>query len=530
MAVVAVGDFDAATVERQIKSEFATLKGPEKPRPRPQVTLPAHDQTLVSIETDAEQPRTTVSILSELPHRPEASARDYRRGIAEQLFNAMLNSRLDEIRRRPDAPFLFAVSSTSGLVRTSDVFRQVAATKEDGAERGFAALLTEVLRVQRHGFTETEVERAKARLLRQFQQAVKERDKTDGRSFAAEIVRNFLEAEAMPGREAELALVEKLMPTISLAELNQLGKTWAKGSRVILVTGPDKMVKPSASAMLGVEQKVAAQTIAPYVDQGPSVPLMKGAPEPGKIAKTSNVPEIGVTEWTFENGVRVIAKPTDFENDDIRMSAFSPGGHSLVKDADFSTARFADEVVGQGGLGPFDAVQLKKLLSGKIVSAHAQIGELEEGFIGRASPSDLETLFQMVYLGFRAPRKDENAFKSWQARQIENVKNRRVSPEGAFFEDSGDLLHAKPPTPPSRHSGGDRAGRFGPRPRHLQAALRRSGGLHLRVRRQHRPRAPEAALRAVLGQPAQHEEEGEVAGRGRPHAARREDQGGALGQ
>ena len=452
MAVVAVGDFDGAAIEAQIKSEFASLKNPQKPRPRPSVTLPTHKETLVSIETDAELPRTSVSIMSKLPHRPEGSARDYRRSVGEQLFNSMLNARLDEIRRKPDAPFLFAASSTSGLVRTADAFRQVAATKEDGVERGFQALLTEVLRVERHGFTKTELDRARAQMLRLFQQAVKERDKTNGREFAAEIVRNFLEAEAMPGREAELKLVEKFLPTFTLQELNAIGKTLAKGSRVIVVAGPKNMVKPSASAMLATAQKVAAQTIAPYVDRGPSVPLMEAAPTPGKIAKTSTVPEIGVTEWTLENGVRVIAKPTNFVNDQVLMSAFSPGGHSLTKDADFSTARFADEVVGQGGVGPFDAVQLRKALAGKIVSARAQIGELEEGFVGRASPSDLETLFQMLHLGFTAPRKDISAFKSWKSRQIENVKNRRVSPERAFFEDlltfsTQNHLRRRPVTP-----------------------------------------------------------------------------------
>ena len=452
MAVVAVGDFDAKSVEARIKAEFESLKGPDKPRARPAVAVPAHTKTLVSIETDAELPGTSVTIMSKMPRRPESSARDYRRSIGEQLFNSMLNARLDEIRRKPDAPFLYAASSASGLVRTADSFRQVAATKEDGVERGFHALLTEVLRVERHGFTQTELDRAKSQLVRNFQQAVKERDKTNGREFAAEIVRNFLENEAMPGREAELQLVEKFLPTFALPELNAIGKALAKGSRVIVVSGPDKMVKPSQSAMLGVEQKVAAQTIAPYVDQGPSVPLMKGAPEPGKIVKTSTIPEVGVTEWTLDNGVRVIAKPTDFENDDVRMSAFSPGGHSLVKDADFASARFADEVVGQGGLGPFDAVQLRKALTGKIVSARAQIGELEEGFVGKASPSDLETLFQMLHLGFTAPRKDADAFKSWRSRQIENVKNRRVSPEGAFFEDlmtfsTQNHLRRRPVTP-----------------------------------------------------------------------------------
>lgn len=452
MAVVAVGDFDAAKVEARIKAEFASLAAPAKPRPRPKVTLPPHAKTLVSIETDAELPAASVTLLSKLPHRPEASARDYRRSIGEQLFNAMINARLDEIRRKPNAPFLFATASATGLIRTADVFRQMAATKEDGIERGFDALLTEVLRVERHGFTATELARAKTQLLRFFQQAVKEDEKKDGRELAAEIVRNFLEEEAMPGRKAELELVEKFLPGITLEEMNALAKTLSQGSRVISVSGPATMTKPSEAALLGTEQRVAQRAIEPYVDRASDAPLLATKPEPGKIAKTADIPEIGVSEWTFENGVRVVAKSTDFENDIVHMSAFSPGGHSLVKDADFPSARFADEVLGQGGLGNLDAVELRKALSGKVVSARAQIGELEEGFIGKAAPSDLETMFQMLHLGFTAPRKDADAFASWKAREVESVKNRRVSPEGVFFEDlmlfsTQNHLRRRPVTP-----------------------------------------------------------------------------------
>lgn len=435
MAVIAVGDFEPAAVEARIKSEFASLKAPGKPRPRPKVTLPAHEKTLVSIETDPEMPNTTVALVSKLPHRPEASARDYRRTVAEQLVGSMLNARLDEIRRKPDAPFLSAVSSTSGLTRTADSFRQSASVKEDGVLAGMGALIEETLRVERHGFTKTELERAKSQLLRGFQQAAKERAKRDGSELAAEIVRHFFEDEAMPGREAELALVERFLPELGLEELNALVKSLSGGSRVLVVTGPAKMNKPSADQLLALHREVAGRKIEAYVDAGPGVPLMKGRPTPGSVVKTSSIPEIGVTEWRLSNGVRVIVKPTDFSNDQVRVSAFSPGGHSLVKDADWNAARFADIVIGQGGLGPFDAVQLRKALAGKLVSVSASIGELEEGLSGRAAPADLETLFQMMHLAFMAPRRDPEAFAAWRVRESESVKNRRLSPEGTFFEE-----------------------------------------------------------------------------------------------
>lgn len=452
MAVVCVGDFDAANVEARIKAEFGSLAAPTTPRPRPAVPIPPHAETLVSIETDDEMPSTSVSLLTKVPRRPQASARDYRRSLGEQLFDQMLNARLDEVRRKPDAPFLSAGTSTGKFVRTADSFRQFAMVKEDGVERGLSALSEEVLRVERHGFVQTELERAKSQLLRQFQQSVKERDKRNATEFAQEIVRHFLEGEAMPGREAELALVEQFLPTFTVAELDALAKSSAQGSRVVLVSGPTKMVKPTAEGVLALGRQIASRTIEPYRDAGAGQKLMDKEPAPGVIAKTTTLESIGVTEWTLGNGVRVVVKPTDFANDEVRVAAFSPGGTSLAKDANYTNARFADDVVSQGGLGSFDAVALRKALAGKVVTLNARVSELEEGLSGRASPSDLETLFQMIHLTFAAPRRDPEAFASWRARQIEMVKNRRLSPEAVFAEDftsfvSRDHLRRRPTTP-----------------------------------------------------------------------------------
>jgi zinc protease len=452
MAVIAVGDFAPDEVEAKIKAEFASLKPAANPRPRPAVPVPPHAQELVSIETDPEATSTTVSIMTKLPHRPLASAADYRRAIGERLFNTMLNARLDEIRRKPNAPFLYAGSGSGGFVRTADSFTQSASVKEGGVQVGFSALLEEMLRVERNGFVASELERAKSDVLRSMEQAAKEYDKEDSRGLAREIVRNFFQQESMPGPEAELALTAKLLPSYTLDEMNQLGKSLAVGSHVVTVTGPSTMTKPTEAAILATMKDVEARDIKPYDDAAPTVPLMADKPAPGPVVATKTIPELGVTEWTLKNGVRVVVKPTDFRNDDVRMSGFAPGGTSLAPDADYESAKYADTVVGQGGVGPFDEPALRKALAGKVVSARAHIGELEEGVSAGASPSDLDAMFQLVHLDFTAPRRDEGAFEAWRARELESTKNRVLSPEVSFFDalliaSTQNHKRRQPPTP-----------------------------------------------------------------------------------
>src|SRR5690606_31742786 len=108
----------------------------------------------------------------------------------------------------------------------------------------------------------------------------------------------------------------------------------------------------------------------------------------------------GVTEWTLDNGVRVVLKPTDFEEDEVRFFAFSPGGTSLVGDDELVPALTAATVIASSGLGDLDPTGLQKALAGKLARVDPFIGEAEEGLSGRGSVKDLQTLFALLYLRF----------------------------------------------------------------------------------------------------------------------------------
>src|SRR5262249_46523267 len=156
--------------------------------------------------------------------------------------------------------------------------------------------------------------------------------------------------QAVPGPAAELALKRELLPSLTLAEVNAVSGLLARG-RDVEITGPPSMMRPSEESIRATLRTVLSSQIAPYEDPGAPLPLVTQRPTAGSVVKATTIPEVGVTEWTLQNGVRVVVKPTDFSGDDIRMTAFSPGGTSLVSDADFDSARYAAGVVLAGGLG-----------------------------------------------------------------------------------------------------------------------------------------------------------------------------------
>ncbi|HEX9731594.1 MAG TPA: insulinase family protein [Thermoanaerobaculia bacterium] len=448
MAVAAVGDFDPGRVEELIRKHFSGLQGPPQPRPREVWPVPDHEETLWSFTTDPEIPNTTVSVFYKLPLPGEGTFGDYRRAQVEALYSAMLNARLGEIAQRPDPPFLFGYAAKNNLVLSRAVYVQAAAVREGGVERGLEAVLTEAERVDRHGFAAGELERAKKDLVRTYEQAFRERDKQPSAALAAELGRNFLTAESVPGIAAELRLVERFLPAIDLAEVNELARDWiTEDNRVILVSGPQKegAALPVKEDLQALFAAIPEREVEPWVDEVLDEPLVAAAPAPGAVTETAEIAEIGVTEWRLANGVKVVLRPTDFRNDQVLLQGFSPGGHSLASDQDYLSASFATAIVSESGFGNFSSIELEKALAGKVAGGSPFIGELEEGYRGSASPEDLETLLQLVYLAFTAPRLDADATQSLMSRYRILLENRLSDPATVFRDELARVLSGDHP-------------------------------------------------------------------------------------
>ena len=437
MAAIAVGDFDKATVEKLIKQHFSKLPPASALRPRTIYEVPDHEETLFAIATDKETVGTGVEVYYKLPLREQATIGAFRQKVVESLYNSMLNQRFNELAQKSDPPFINAFSILRRLLRSKEFYVLRAMVKNEGIERGIEALFIESERVNRFGFTPTELERQKRDLLRSIERSYTEREKRDSNVYVSEYISNFLRGEPIPGIELEFELYKKFLPEITLDEVNQLGKQWiTKRNRVIVVSAPEKegLQIPTEEKLLAVLASAATKEITPYTDTITNQPLIDEIPQPGKVIKTRTLEKMGITEWELSNGVRVILKPTDFKEDEIVFRALSPGGSSLASDEDFIAAETAAQVISSGGLGKFNATDLRKVLSGKVASVRPYITDLEEGLSGNASPKDLETLFQLIYLSFVTPRADSTIFNVLTSQMKTIYANLKASPEWAFME------------------------------------------------------------------------------------------------
>lgn len=429
-AIIAVGDFNIDDVEKKIKTRFGAIPKAVNPVARPEYPIPSHTDTKVSIVSDPEQPYMVAQIFQKLPKLKEKTLADARENIKSDLFNAMLGARLQELTQKADPPFLFGVSNYSSFLGDKDAFVSIAVAKDNNMEKGVKAVLDENMRVKKFGFTATELERAKKQFMTSTEKRFKEKDKTKSTNYVQEYMNNFLEGGSSMGIEYYFDFAQKQIDGIKLEEVNALANKYiVPDNRAVIIMGPEK-----DKDKLPTEQQViewlntSGKDLTAYVDKVIDKPIVDNIAPAGRTAFRKQIQEIGVSELSLSNGVKVILKPTDFKNDEILISAKSFGGTSLYDDKDYMSAGLSDAVVEQSGIGEFNNTALTKALTGKTVQISPYVSESEEGFYGSSSPKDLETALQLVYGYFTKPGKDADAIKGFMASQKSAIQNMKASP------------------------------------------------------------------------------------------------------
>jgi zinc protease len=454
MAVVVVGDIDPAKAEALIRKHFEKLKNPDKPRVREYAAVPARQKSEGLVITDPEATNHILQILYPVKEsKVTVTVGDYRHDILESVAGQLLSVRMQELTQKADPPFLFGGSGESEFVHGYESYFGFAVVGKAGVALAVEAVIVENERARKFGFTAPELERIKKSFHRRMEQAFNEREKTESMDHAEEYLRNFLTDEPIPGIENEFKYYQQFLEGIMLEEVNAyvtstIPSTGSK--KLVLLQGPDKadFTLPTNEELLAMVERAELLPVKPYEEKSLATMLMTSAPAPGKITSEKTLPDLQVTQLTFENGVTVLLKPTDFKNDEILMTGFRFGGSSLYGDADALNAQYAAMVASQMGVGNFSPTDLRKVLAGKTVTASPRMSSLSEGIGGQSGTADAETMLQLVNLYFTNPRIDKDLFASFRTRQQGMLQNMMSDPRTVFQDSVGRMLYNFHPRAP----------------------------------------------------------------------------------
>ena len=454
-AVVVVGDIDVDKVEQKIKTLMADIPAPAADAAKKDViVIPDNDTPIVSVFTDPEMQQSSLQII----YKGQAMPKQYKSLVMAELVNimqsyisVMINERLSDIARKPDSPFIqagFQPGGGFGICPTLDIVAGQVMTQDGKIMAGYKALLTEMERMRRYGFTEGEWERAKNNLLSSIENQYNSRDDRKHAEFAEDCISNFREGIPLYDAETEYKLDKQLIEMISCQMINATVQKLYEPMKnaVIVVNSPKKdgVAVPTEAELVAALQEAVAADIKPFEDNVKKEPLisedvaLKGSP----VKKEKINEAMGTTEWTLKNGIQVVIKQTPYEADAINLEATAYGGAAIFSDEDYYSAQMLSSVMSMSGISKFSASDLRKQLSGKNARANVGVGTYQHAIEGTAALKDVETMFQLMYLNFTAPRFSEDDFATLMKRYDAMLANQLTNPDFVFGQQMMKTLYS----------------------------------------------------------------------------------------
>jgi zinc protease len=433
-AIAIVGDINVDEVESRIKSLFGSIPVVENPSPRNPVEVPYHKETNFVLARDKEAPQTSVSVVALHKAVPPAdkNLKYIRDNHIISLMNSMINTRINELLQKENPPFVTgSVSFDSYYARDYDAFSIDATARKNEEGSALEGVYTEAERARRFGFTKGELDRAKAKMLSDYENRYKQKDKIDNDTYVAGIQEYFLTGEPLTSIDFDFDFLKQVIDGITAEEISARYKeVMIDENRTLVIQGlegPD-IKHLSEQEALEILTKVKNAQLTPYEDKALSESLINETLKGSKIIKTAPLPQFDAVEWTLANNVKVIYRRADYEKDNILLSAFSFGGISKLDNNLVLSANLLPAILPMYGAGEYDNIALQKMLSGKKASVSVALSETAESISGTSTPKDFETMMQLLYLRLARPRFDKVAHDAIITRYTAFIGNMEKDP------------------------------------------------------------------------------------------------------
>jgi zinc protease len=417
-AIAIVGDINVDDVEAKIKALFSSIPAAVNPAPRNYVEVPYHKETNYVLAQDKEAPHTSVSVV--VLHKAVPAENKNLKYIRDShiisLMNSMINTRINELLQKENPPFVTGYVTFDGYyARGYDAFSITATARKNEEAGALEAIYTEAERARKFGFTKGELDRAKAKMISDFENRYKQKDKINNDTYAEDIQSYFLTGEPLTSMDFDFDFLKQVIGSITPEEASaRFKEVMIDENRTIVVQGLEgsDIKHLTEQEALDILTKVKNSPLKAYEDKALGESLIKEDLKGSKIVKTVPLPQFDAVEWTLENNSKVIYRRAGYEKDNVVLTAFSFGGISKLENNLVLPAELISVIVPMYGAGDYDNITLQKMLAGKKAGVTFGLSETAESINGYSTPKDFETMMQLLYLRFAHPRFDQVAHQA----------------------------------------------------------------------------------------------------------------------
>ncbi len=435
--LVIVGAFDPKTAASLIEKRFSGFSPKAGIKPVPSFGDIEHEGVKAFYHYEKEAGNTSVSIESvEKTGIVTETSEVLRNRFIAEIADRIVQNRLDTMVRKKKAPFTSAsIGSGYSLrrIKHADISAECSPEKWEESLQVIDQTLRQALSF---GFTQPEYERVKKDITAMLDNAVKQAPTRDSRILANEIIWNLNNNKVFRAPRQEKEFYSSVLESIDLKILhNSFIDTWKASHRLVIITGNAVIkgdVSPEALVKAAYRESGLKELSRPFERKPVSFPYL---PEPGVkgiIKERKDIPDLGIVQIDFENGVRLNLKKTDFEANEILANlSFGYGKSGEPVDLE-GIAELSEAVINESGFGELDKDEIEKALAGKSARVHFSVDDGRFLFTGRTVSDEARLLFQLLYACIIDPGYREEAYLLFLERFDQQYKELSRSIDGAM--------------------------------------------------------------------------------------------------
>jgi zinc protease len=402
MFLILVGDLNKETAKRLIAERFNDLKAMQPSRPVPDFGRMAHTQVKGFHHYEKDAGAVTVAVETIVQEQAPLDSKVYQsHQMVQALANTMMQNRLDEMVRHPDAVLTMAGVGSGyylGRIKYSEISGH---TNAQNWEKAIADFEQALRKATLFGFTVAELNCAKKNYKAELAKAIEEERTRESKTLAQKIMAGISNWHVVQSPSQKAQIILPALNDVTLEQANQaFNQIWSAGHRLVLVTGNTNLAAGSASAADRIVTSYASShkaKVDPPAERAVAVfPYLPPPSSPGVILKREEIKDLGITKVLLDNGIQLFLKPTRFkENRILATLAFGYGEASEPADQP-GLAKLTQAVMNESCFGSMDRVAFEEALAGRLAKTEFKVKENMFAVKGEATPKELPLLFQLL--------------------------------------------------------------------------------------------------------------------------------------
>ncbi|WDE96175.1 insulinase family protein [Lentisphaera profundi] len=413
--LIIVGNADMKMVEKLVEKHFSGWKGQVEKHAKPEVK--AYTEDRIVILTD---PELTTSELTLYGIEPEVEVleteMDYFRSLQDSVISWMMNQRLAKLKQTGEAAFLSASIGRGDLWNAATMSHVGIEAKNDRWEEAVKQVMTELKRLEQHGFDKTELIKAKKAQVSSLDKAIQAYGNLSNGQIIKAINNDVTQGVLSMSPMQEKIFLEKYLDKLNLVQLHQIfDKNHGQGHRLAMVQMPSTVDVPTKEKVRKLlddlaEIKIEAGEFAAIKDQ-----LLETAPVAKEIIKETVEKDLGISEFHFENGVVCRHRHMPYEKDQVYVELNIAGGVIEEKENQLGLTRMAATVLNQASSSLMSFSDIRDWRIGKKFNLMAKVESTRVHFSLSSTKKDLPYALEMLHMYLTDYKIDDKLFE--QARE-----------------------------------------------------------------------------------------------------------------